>query len=423
MILVLGAITTLVTAVTQRPKYTATATLLFTGHDASNNLVLGQLDISTLAQSETVSSRAIRELGLNRSVGDFSSNIAARAIYQSNLVSLSFTDPNPAVAVAATNAVAHGVKDYFLEVTRARFDGLSSYLDKAMRKRKEEVAELDRRLYNEVGGNSVLAEDNAATILNARLTELEAARDHTSAELTESEAKVAAATQHLGDIRPLARAQIAGTDYLYRALQSQWANDAATLEAQRSQFTAAYPGLGGLSKKVKGEGNFAQQRLADLSGQPDEDSSTYVGVLGGREYEAALGIGVQAQLSAYDREIDQLHSELRQLPSAGVQLAALRRDRDTARVAYLTLAQHRELMLAEQAQAATTGTVEIIDEAHSAAASGKRGPLLIFGSAFGFLVLAFTVAFLLDSSERRMSGVDAIADVYGKPVVATLRAS
>ncbi len=57
-------------------------------------------------------------------------------------------------------------------------------------------------------------------------------------------------------------------------------------------------------------------------------------------------------------------------------MAALRRQRDTARLAYETLAERREIWLAEQAQAATNGTIEILDEARIATVSKKRGLLL-----------------------------------------------
>jgi uncharacterized protein involved in exopolysaccharide biosynthesis len=132
-------------------------------------------------------------------------------------------------------------------------------------------------------------------------------------------------------------------------------------------------------------------------------------------------VGAQAQVSAYDSEIAQLRQELARLPIDGTRLAALRRERDTARTALQELAQRREYMLAEQAQAATTGTIEIIDEARVATASTSRGLLLNVGAALGFLMLAVTIAYLLDSADRRIRGVDGIAELYGKPVIATLK--
>lgn len=423
LILVVGIAATVFTALTQVPKYQATATVLYTGHDAGNSLSLGQLDMATLVTSQVVTTRAMRKLHVNESLADFTAAIAARPAYQSNVMPISFTSTDSELAVDGANALAHGLRDYFLEVTRGRFDGLSTYLDNAIRKRQQQVAELDHRLDMASAGDPALAGDDAMTVLNARLNSLLAERDHSAAELTGSQAQVAADSEHLGAMAPLARKQIADTDYVYRALQGQWASDAAQLASQRSAYTSAYPGMSGLSKKVAGEGNAVNERLSQLDETPSEQSYAYVSALAGRDYHSSVAAGGEAQVSAYDREIDQVRQELARLPEVGSRLAAMRRERDTARAAYDMLAQRRELLLAEQAQAATTGTIEVIDEARVAVVSSRRGVLLNVGAALGFLLLAITVAFLLDSADRRMRSMDSISEVYGKPIIATVKAS
>jgi uncharacterized protein involved in exopolysaccharide biosynthesis len=422
IVLIVGIVVTISTILAQKTTFVATATVLYTGHDSGGNLSLGQLDMATLATSDVVTTRTMRALHIDMSPSEFAASIVTKPAYQSNIMPISFTSPDPKVAVDAANGIAESLRGYFLEITRSRFDGISAYLDKAMRKRQAQVVELDRRLDVQASGDPTLAEDGAATILNQQLATLTWERDHNDALLTGAQALAATDGPHLDRIEPLVKQQIAGTDYVYRQLQVQWALDAAQLAAKHAEYTSSYPGLKGLTKKVQGEGDSVDERLSELSAKPSEDSYAYVGALSNADYHNALVQGSQAQVAAYDREIARVRAELARVPTDGARLAALRRERDTAREAYQTLAERRELLLAEQAQAATTGTVEIIDRARVASVSKKRGVLLNVGAALGFILLAVTIAFLLDSADQRMRSIDSIAELYGKPVVGTLKA-
>lgn len=423
LILIVGIVTAIATTLSQKTKYQATATVLYTGHDASNSLALGPLDMATLVTSQAVTSRALRALHVDLTPAEFADAIVTRPAYQSNIMPITFTSTEPDLAVNAANALAHALRDYFLEITRTRFEGLSTYLDGALRKRQEQVVELDRKLDIASAGDPTLAEDGAANTLSARLNSLVSERDRSAAGLAGSQALAAADGPHLSAIGPLVRQQIAGNDYVYRQLQAQLALDAAQLASQRAQYTPAYPGLKGLAHKIAGEGDSVDARLSELSAKPSEESYAYVGALVSRDVHASLVASGQAEVSAIDREIAQVRDEIARLPSQGARLAALRRERDTARQAYETLAQRREILLAEQAQAATTGTIEIIDEARIASVSKKRALLLGIAAGLGFLLLAVTVAYLLDSADRRMLGIDSIAELYGKPIIGTIRAS
>jgi uncharacterized protein involved in exopolysaccharide biosynthesis len=221
---------------------------------------------------------------------------------------------------------------------------------------------------------------------------------------------------------PLVHQEIAQSDPLYRSLQEQLGKDGTTLESQRAQYTSHFPGLAGLNVRVKKEAASIDRRVGQLSAKPPGGSPAYLTALTAKNHASAVATGNAARVSSLQSEIDQVRAEIAAEPSKGVHISELRREHDIALTAYQALAQRRETVLAEQAQAASLGTIDVVDRAErSYPVVGKHGTLLAVGAVLGFIILAITVAFLLESLDTRLRTIESIADLYGKPVVATLR--
>jgi uncharacterized protein involved in exopolysaccharide biosynthesis len=281
---------------------------------------------------------------------------------------------------------------------------------------------LDRELENAAAKDPTLAEADALASLTTRLNALTEKHDEENANLTGSVAEAGATSSQLDQMMPLVHQEIAQTDPLYRSLQDQLGKDGTSLETQRSQYTRNFPGLAGLKIRVGRLSDSVDRRVAQLSAKPPGGSPAYLAALTAKNHANALAAGDAARVAALQGEIEAVRAQIASEPTKGVHITEVRREHDIALAAYQALAQRRENVLAEQAQAASLGTIDVVDRAErSYPVVGKHGALLAVGAVLGFLILAVTVAFLLESLDRRLRTVESIADLYGKPVIATLR--
>jgi uncharacterized protein involved in exopolysaccharide biosynthesis len=406
------------------PKYQATAAVLLESEQVgSRDPAFSADDMPTLLESSTVIEKTLREFHIERTPDDFESDITAKVGFDSSVMPIQYVDKSPSRAIAVANGLAQNLSDYYRQITRSKYDNLNAYLTTAIAKRQGQLERLDRQLQRAAAADPALAQDDALTTLTQRLNALVARRDEVNATETGQQAEAASTATQLGQIMPLVHQEIAESDYLYRSLQEQHAKDGALLSSELSQYKLDYPGLRGLAKRVNKENAFAERRARELANKPPAGSQAYVSALAEKNKSQAAASGVAAQLGALDGEIAEVKQQIALVPSKGVHVEALRRQRDAAAQAFGALEQRRELVLAEQAQAASLGTITIVDRAEKAYPNvGKHGALLAIGAVFGFVILAVTIAFLLESTDRRLRTVDAIAQLYGKPVIATMSA-
>ena len=112
------------------------------------------------------------------------------------------------------------------------------------------------------------------------------------------------------------------------------------------------------------------------------------------------------------------------LPGIGVQIAALRRDRDAASASYQILAEQRTLTLSEQAQTAALGSITVGTDPRSVAepSVGKGALLIPVAAMLAFTVLALTLPFGLELIDQRLRRRETIEQLYGRPLIGTVPA-
>jgi uncharacterized protein involved in exopolysaccharide biosynthesis len=422
-IVAVGIVAAVLATVLLPPKYQATSAVLLQsqqvgGRDPS----FSAGDMPTLLESSTVIDRTMKEFNIKRAPDDFMADITAKVGFESNVMPIQYVDVNARRAIDVANALASNLADYYHEITRSKYDSLTAYLDVSIAKRQREVEDLDRKLQTAAAEDPRLAETDALAALTTRLDALVGKHDESTANLTGSQAEASAASTQLEQIMPLVHQEIAQYDPLYKSLQEQYAKDATALESQKAQYTPLFPGMRGLEHRVESESASVDERVDALSAKPPGGSQAYLTALTTKNHAVAVAAGDSAQVAALEAEIADVRGQIATIPSKGVRIAALRRQRDIALNAYQTLAQKRELTLAEQAQSLSLGTINVVDRAErSYTVVGKHAALLAVGAVLGFMILAVTAAFLLESIDRRLRTEETIADLYGKPVITTLR--
>jgi uncharacterized protein involved in exopolysaccharide biosynthesis len=119
--------------------------------------------------------------------------------------------------------------------------------------------------------------------------------------------------------------------------------------------------------------------------------------------------------------LDEARAHLAGSRGETVKLATLRREREAAAAAYAALSQRLASTLADRAQAASIGTVVIVDPAVEATPTLLSQPAalaLIIGTICVWL--AITLALAADAYDTRLHDRGAVERLYGRPVLTTI---
>jgi capsular polysaccharide biosynthesis protein len=129
----------------------------------------------------------------------------------------------------------------------------------------------------------------------------------------------------------------------------------------------------------------------------------------------ALLASDQAKLKAIEGELSTLHDQIG-AGSIALNVARIRRDRDNAEAAYTTIATRLATVIADRAEAASVGSVVVIDRAQVAQKS-SMATMVAIGILVLALWLAVTLAVMLENAGRRFRDEVAVESIYGTPVI------
>jgi uncharacterized protein involved in exopolysaccharide biosynthesis len=204
-------------------------------------------------------------------------------------------------------------------------------------------------------------------------------------------------------------------------IRDQQAIDAAQLQLVKSQYKAGYPGTPGLQDKVRHETQALTTAENAAANSSTAGSTSYATALAEQGRVNATLAADRARVSALNAQIASTQQHLAAVPTSGVEVAALQRDRDAAQAEYQNLSTKLTDTLASEAEAASVGSVAVIDRATVAQpAIAKHASALIIGAVLGFFVLGVTLAFLLELMDDRIRTIAGVETLYGRPVLATV---
>jgi hypothetical protein len=184
----------------------------------------------------------------------------------------------------------------------------------------------------------------------------------------------------------------------------------------RAGYTDRYAGVANLEETVSRERASMSRAEADATRDPTQSASYVAAMLDANKAAATLATD-RAQLATVHAQLATLDDRLGSSAGAGAQINELRRLRLADEDAFAQLSARLARAIADRSQAASIGSVIVIDRATSASPAllGRPGVLGV-AFAFAFVWLAFTLAFILDSTGTRLRTTASIEDLYGTPV-------
>jgi hypothetical protein len=311
---------------------------------------------------------------------------------------------------------------YYREISTHRYNENERYLDAAVSLQLHRLSALDQKLQNVTARDSYVGSDKAVDNLTSRLDDLESQRGLAYASLVSDSAQSLVAESPSPALKKVIQHEVLQGDPLYNNLRDADAKDAAALAIDMSSYTSRYPGRPGEIAKVNAEsGELALQRANALN-STDAFSPTEAATVAEQQKVAAIVAGDRARVAAFDGLIADTHRRLDDIPRNGADITSLRMQRDAAQAEYVGLSNRRAAAVADRAEAASLGSVVVIDRAVRASAQvgGGSSRLALIVSIL-ILACALGSAFLVDAIDPRLRRGDQVETLYGQPLITTLK--
>jgi uncharacterized protein involved in exopolysaccharide biosynthesis len=401
-------------------EYQATSQILVVRPANVNATLTTANDMQTLAVSSNVLNGVRRDIGTNMPLDALKSAVTAKANFGSNVMPLTFMDTNRRRAVAGANALAIEVSRYYREIASSRLGEVSNFVQKQIDAKRAQLINIDRQLQQAAISSPYNSDANAAGTISQQILALEQQRANLEATLVGDQAQSAAQARHLAEIAPVIKQEKTMNDPLYQNLRAQEARDASQLASLQAQFTSN-PGIPGLRAQVEQEQKQLAQEQNAILRSSTAISPSYTSALAAKGNLDATIAAERARVDAVSQQISSAEAALASVPTAGVKLGDLRRQRDIIQEEYLGLAGRFGEIVASETQEATVGSVDVIDRASTASATlDKHTVMGIVGAVGGCTVLGFALAFLLELFDSRVRTVAAVENIYGRPVIGTV---
>lgn len=400
-------------------QYVAGANLLVVNGTTRDDPTLSSPDLPSIATSTVVLQRMENQLGIKTPLATIKHNLSVKQpAYRSSIMRIEYANADPQQSMLVANGVADQLTKYYRQISTARFDDDLRALDGEMTKQRDLTRSLDSQMRAKgVAGAAQTTTAAGTDAVAARFADLE-----TNAAL--ANASLAGDTSQLNAIKANAAGQAAMVRYeklhndpTYQSLQTSVAASQTQLATTKAQFTASYPGMPGLTNKVKAlTAELDRQAHRTLSSSTAFSPGMSAMTTDQGKAEAMVAAD-RAKVAAYNGLLAQEQQRAAVFPA----VEALRLERDAAQASYLSLAGRRATALANRADALSLGSVVVVDRAivsDSQIGLGKSRLMVLLGVLV--LALAIGSAFIADQLNPRLSRTSQIEDLYGRPVVATI---
>ena len=397
-------------------QYAAGANLLVVNGTTRDDPTLSSSDLPSIATSTVVLSRMEQSLGLSIPLTVIKHGISIKSpAYRSGILRIEYTSADPNQAMKIANSVADELIKYYRQISTARYDDDLRALDSEMSKQRDLTHVLNDKV--RASGGLGLETNNALDTSATRIGELEMNAALAGASLKGDTASYNATKANVEHQQPMVRAEVLKADPTYQNLQQSVAANATQLANTQAAFTPDFPGLPGLTQKVKSlQGALTVERQRALRSS-DAFSPTASAMLAQQRRDGALLEADRAKAAALNSLLANERARLGAFPT----VEALRLERDAAQASYLSIAARRATALANRADALSLGSVVVVDRAIVSDAKiglGKSKLLLLLGLLV--LALAIASAFIADKLNPRLVRISQVEDLYGHAVIATM---
>lgn len=405
-----------------RVKYSALSHVVLVNDLNGRDPSAAGVDMPTIATGSSVLLDVRQQLGLSASINDLRKAVNARIAPKSSLLTISVQDTNPKSAIEIDNAIADSFAKLYRQLAGSRYEDVTQRLGADVDLARARLGGLERRLESASADVTYVGSQTSLDASASHLADLQQSRGVALAQLATDRANLQADREQPHKTAKIIRHEILDSNPTYHETALVVGKDVAQYTATRAGLTDHFPGLAGYAEKVKEE----NRALGDLRSKALDGSDAYSPMQGSqivqRDKDEAAVKGDGVKVDAIEAQMRAIRDQLT-TPAAGVpSIGALRAERDAAEAQLVAMSQRLSNAKANSAESSSLGEVVVVDRATEARPT-LVGPatLLELGLAAA-LVLAIAAAYLAEFLVPRLLGPGDVEAVYGRPILATLRA-
>jgi uncharacterized protein involved in exopolysaccharide biosynthesis len=397
-------------------SYDATAHLLVVSEAVKDTSAVS-VDLPSIAKSSEVVGRVKRKLNLDDDVDALRKHIKAKVLPRSSVLEITYRDTDKIRAARITNAIADETSTYYHEIATGRYDDVTLKMSKTIAQLRSKIDDANARLQNASVNNPYADSDKASDNMTTQVASLHALRDQAFADLIADSAAYSALKAQGPKIAGIVEHEILAHDPAYSDMEAQVAADEALLATQRATYTDTNPAVVSQAEKVALERKQLNDARAGALRSRTASSPSYAQNVLDQRTAAGKAAGDRARVQALDAQIAVAEQQIRATFGPGSPVQALRAERDAAQQQYLALTQRLSAAQADAAQAASLGTLVVVDRAIP---NASRWQLLFeyFPLIYALVVcaLAIAAAYAVENVDRRFWDSKDLEDLYGQPV-------
>ena len=435
-VLLVGMAATVFVLLGTHPKYTATTTVLMVAEPpesgnasyttSSGTKPLLSVDLASLATATTVLLRFRQDMGLSDSLETLQQRIHARVSIDSSILPVQYSANSQELAIKGSNVLSDEVVRFYRETATTRFDSLIADFNSQLAKRRAELTGFDGKLavaaktypYIDVAAPGTVV--NGTESVYQRLIALQIERDALRATVNADAAAAQSTSRLITNAGPLAERDVVNSDSAYLSVRDQYAKDFAQLKKLSSFGSNRYPGLDELRATVAREAAIVSAARQHAASAGPVSNATYVAALDAQANANTTLASDTAKLRSQNEELSRLQAQIGQ-GRISTDVGRIRRDRDSAETAYATIADRLAKTIADRAEAASTGSVVILDRARFATKNMFAGGIIIAtGIVFFTLWLALTLAVMIDGTYEWLRDPQTVESIYGTKLIGSI---
>lgn len=382
---------------------------------------VGTNDLPSVATSTVVLQRVIERLNLPVTLAELKGNVRAGLPQGSNIMQISYKGAYPDRAVAVPNAAAEELSRYYEEISTRQADADIRKLRAEVDAEQKRLQSTTRQLAGTHADGVYIGDEKTLDSISGHYTDLQSQLALAQAAYQGDVAQAQAQSSSSEAFKKLAHREILQNDAYFQELTRGTAKDRAELAFTRGLYTPAYAGFAGLTAKVRSEESTLGTAEKQIMGSPDTVSPAQQANDMQTKRAQALVTADEAKIAALDGLIATDRERMRRVPEIEVSTSWLRLQQDASKANYLALSARLSAATANRALA--LGSLVVLDravQADTVVVGLSRVRLILMLSAL-VLALAIISAFVAESVDPRLVGSDSIENLYGAPLVTTLR--
>jgi uncharacterized protein involved in exopolysaccharide biosynthesis len=420
-VLAVGVVLSVAFAFIIKPKYSATAHVLLVNDQQGRDPKDESLDMPSIATSTTVLESVRERLNLIETVDDLKKDVSVKVAPKSSVMSVSAKDHDPVLAVRISNTLAEAFTSFYQSVSGGRYREVITELQRDLTLRRARVLVLESRLQRAASRSAYVGSQASLDNMASSLSSLVTQRALAYAQLISDRSALGSAqADPRGKLSRIIRHEMLANDQNYHVLEIHVSHDVAEFKIQKASYTDRFPGLPGERAKLDGERVALNASAAAALSGPAAYSPSLAGQIVEEQRARSAVDGDETRVSALDDQIDDMKRALRELPSSGVGVGALRALRDTEEAQYQSLALRLSNAEANSAEANSLGSVIVVDRPTIADPNLLTTNLLLTLFLLVSIGLAIGAAYLGESIDPRLISKKDVESIYGRPVLGSL---